>query len=485
MPKKFEIIILSFFLFLTGFFATYKLSESPSVWYDEGFYVQIASNLSEQGKYGMQLQPSKIEPVSKLITVSYPLIYPLAFAFKIFGNSIIVARGTMTFFIIGFVLASYLLAKKLFGVTYALGAIALLATFAPLYGNGKSVLGEVPGLFFLTLSLLSLEKTMSGKNKSRLGFVLAGLFAGLCISTKPIFLLFAPALALAIFIKWRKGNLALTDFFYFAVSAIIPLVFWFYVQFGFNESIADILSFYANPFQEKNIYSVIFENLRHFVSDSGPIYLIIMLLIWSSGIILRRRKKIEISTSEMAAFAFSLLISAGYLKTNGWYRFIFPAQAISFIYFPKSISLLVEFVGERLKFRKFSQVARFFWIVPVFCLAALGIYQTMFSSFVAEAYKSDKTAFWENYFKNIPREQVMFFYNVPEVAALDFAGKYYQYISPAGWEIGSSGLKAIDLGIPDSIILRTDAFEGNESKFSKYKSQMKAYKYTILIKNNQ
>lgn len=482
MPKKIEIVILSFFLIMAGFFATYKLSESPSVWYDEGFYVQIASNLSAHGKYGMQLQPDKIEPVSKLITVSYPLIYPLTFAFKIFGHSIIVARGTMVFFIIGFILGSYFLARRLFGAPYALGSIALVATFAPLYGNGKSVLGEVPGLFFLVLSLLILERLLSGVGKSRLGIIFSGLFAGLCISTKPIFLLFIPAIALAVFIKWRKGKLTLTDFLYFSIFAIIPLVFWFYIQFGFNESIGDILSFYANPFQEKNMYSVIFENLRHFVSDSGPIYLLIMLFVWFIGIILRRQKKIEISSSETAAFIFSLLISVGYLKTNGWYRFIFPAQAISFIYFPKSISLLAEFVREKLKHRTVPQFARFFWIAPVFCFAVLGVYQTMFSSFVAEAYKSDKTAFWENYFKNISHEQVVFFYNVPEVAALDFGGKYYQYISPAGWEIGASGLEAINSGKVDNIILRTDAYEGGENRFSKYRPKMKAYKYTILIK---
>ena len=57
MIKKIEIAILSVILLLVGFFATYKLSESPSVWYDEGFYVQIASNLSTYGKYGLQLQP--------------------------------------------------------------------------------------------------------------------------------------------------------------------------------------------------------------------------------------------------------------------------------------------------------------------------------------------------------------------------------------------------------------------------------------------
>ena len=56
------------------------------------------------------------------------------------------------------------------------------------------------------------------------------------------------------------------------------------------------------------------------------------------------------------------------------------------------------------------------------------------------------------------------------------------YISPAGWEIGASGLEAINSGKVDRVILRTDAFEGNENRFSKYRPQMKAYKYMILIK---
>ena len=56
------------------------------------------------------------------------------------------------------------------------------------------------------------------------------------------------------------------------------------------------------------------------------------------------------------------------------------------------------------------------------------------------------------------------------------------YISPAGWEIGASGLEAINSVKVDRVILRTDAFEGNENRFSKYRPQMKAYKYMILIK---
>ena len=204
------------------------------------------------------------------------------------------------------------------------------------------------------------------------GFVLAGLFAGLCISTKPTFLLFAPAVALAIFIRWRKRKLDLPDFFAFRDFRDNTFDFWFYIQFGFYESIAQILSFYANPFQEKNTYSVIFENLRHFVSDSGPIYLIIMLLIWSIGIILRRRRKIEISSSEIAAFSFSLLISAAILRrTAGTVLFFRRRQFLLFIS-PKSISLLAEFVRERLKRQIFLHFARFFLDYPSLYLLRFG-----------------------------------------------------------------------------------------------------------------
>ena len=278
---------------MSGFFATYKLKESPSVWYDEGFYVQVASNLSIHGKYGLQLLPGEIEPVSRLVTVSYPLIYPLALAFKIFGHNILVARGVMVFFILGFISGVYLLARRTIGISYALGAVALIVTFAPLYGNGKSVLGEVPGLFFLTLSLLSLDRALSNGKKSRLGFIFTGLFAGLCASTKPIFLVFLPAIALTLFIKWHYGKLSKRNIFLLAVSVLVPLIIWVHIQFSFNANITNILSYYIKPFQEKSVYDFIFENLKHFISDSGPIYLLIMIFAWLSGLIIRRRKKLK------------------------------------------------------------------------------------------------------------------------------------------------------------------------------------------------
>ena len=43
-----------------------------------------------------------------------------------------------------------------FSYFFPLASLALIVSFAPLYGHVKNVLGEVPGLTFFVLSLLAL-----------------------------------------------------------------------------------------------------------------------------------------------------------------------------------------------------------------------------------------------------------------------------------------------------------------------------------------
>src|SRR3989344_7206246 len=105
-----EILLVAALFCVALFFATYHLTESPPVWYDEGFYVQSAANLAEQGHLGLQFAPGTIAQ-SALITVGYPLIYPLALWFQVFGADISSARFLMVVFILGFLAASYVLAR--------------------------------------------------------------------------------------------------------------------------------------------------------------------------------------------------------------------------------------------------------------------------------------------------------------------------------------------------------------------------------------
>ena len=88
-------------------FSLFRLTESPSVWYDEGAYIQLAKNTVEYGITGLRLSPEGISHISKL-TVGYPLIYPLTAVFKVFGDSVASARNLMVLFTIGLSVVSYL-----------------------------------------------------------------------------------------------------------------------------------------------------------------------------------------------------------------------------------------------------------------------------------------------------------------------------------------------------------------------------------------
>ena len=52
-----EILLVAALFCVALFFATYHLSESPPVWYDEGFYVQSAANLATLTVTGRMLSP--------------------------------------------------------------------------------------------------------------------------------------------------------------------------------------------------------------------------------------------------------------------------------------------------------------------------------------------------------------------------------------------------------------------------------------------
>jgi len=148
LSRKFRTIFLIFLSLLGLFLATYKLTESPAVWFDEGVSVQTAMNLATAKTPGMQVEPGVIINATRFMTTGFPLIYPLSFSFKFFGVGMLQARIVMVIFLIGLILIAYLLVKKMFGFRTAVLSSLLLVSFPVLYGNGKNVLGEVPGLFF-------------------------------------------------------------------------------------------------------------------------------------------------------------------------------------------------------------------------------------------------------------------------------------------------------------------------------------------------
>ncbi len=482
MKRIIEKLLFTSIMIVAIFFSTFHLKESPSVWYDEGIYYQTAVNMASGYGMNFQLAPNYIEHFPKF-TVSYPLIYPLSLLFKIFGQSVSIARGFMAFLILILSASSYFLIRKRYGIKNALASLALLVTFPPLYGNGKSVLGEIPALIFLVLSLYVLSKIFENNFHSKSRLILSGLLIGLCASTKPLFLVFLPAVLIGLFIYWYKKRISFIEIVYIGIGVLLPILVWFLVQFiigSDNYSISTILTFYANPYGSSSLISIVLDNIKNFFTEAGPIYLLIMMFFWLWAFIKRIRNKIEISIEEIIAFVFSVLVSLAYLRIVGWHRYIFPAQIISMIYFVPSLSIVfdIKFVPNFLK--------RFAIYFVTFLLISWGIYGTLFHSWVADFYSSKKTAFWEQYFEKMPDNKTYFFYNTPEVAIFSPTRNYYQYLyfSENSGPYGKEWLSKIENGEVDQVFVRTDNFNSDKNFFTKnYHSVLEAYKYTILEKN--
>ena len=178
--------LLLFTAVVVLFLSTYKISESPPIWMDEGIITQVAENVATQGVNGIQVAPGEFVSAG-FVTTSYVVTYPIALFFNFFGVGLLQARAVMVLFLFAFFLVAYFLSKQQMQKTLAILSLLLLASFAPIYGNGKNVLGEIPGLVFLFAGLLGVGMIERGVRTITL-FVLTGLFFGLCVVTKPIFI---------------------------------------------------------------------------------------------------------------------------------------------------------------------------------------------------------------------------------------------------------------------------------------------------------
>ena len=237
------------------------------------------------------------------------------------------------------------------------------------------------------------------------------------------------------------------------------------------------MSFYVNHSQVADWSNTILANLRNLVTGIGPLYLLVVICLWfvAYGIRLRRRERIPVE--EYTIFAFSIFILLGYLTTAGWYRYLFEAQALLLLFLPNALLVVTQTIIPFFSPKKFV-------VVAVVVLTLAGAYQVMFSSFVAESYHRNKTAFLESYFNNASSTTSFFIYNVPEIGIFIRGANYYQYFNPAaGWYVGNEQLSVIAEGKVDQIIIGTDTYTNmNRDSFFLYKVATTTHDYDILEK---
>ncbi len=457
-------------LLIVVLLSTYKLTESPPTWMDEGIFSQVARNMALHGEHGMQVAPGVFEN-GMYITTSYAVTAPIAASHLLFGTGILQSRSVMVLFIIGGYCAFYALMRRRLSGWPLLLSLLLVAFFAPLYGHGKNVMGEVPGITYFLLGSVFLARIFEGKRLLR-EYVLFGIFMGLAIITKPTFLPIVPAILLSLFVFRTEifGNRK--QLLVCAAALGLPIIVWILIQFG-GTSLATILSYYSNP-NSTFFLSSIPENIRRFFAELQPLYTGGLFMLWTLSGVWRIKKgsfKESISPVEFTAWTFSLLTLLSFLRTVGYYRYFLAAEFLALIFVVPS---LLESVS--VKYKKYI-----FAVCGV--LVVFHAYQTFFSSWVSTYTEGTKSALLKENVGGISPLKKVFFYRVPE--AVNFLPatfeNYHQYVKiNTVLENGASELVLLRMGEPD-IVITNSQFLG-DSVLSKYTLEKEFDRYAILVK---
>ncbi|MDQ7815027.1 MAG: glycosyltransferase family 39 protein [Patescibacteria group bacterium] len=315
-----------------------NLLDSPRPWFDEGIYLQVAKNVAQEGLWALRVSPQQTVGL-EYVTVGFPVILPVAFSIKIFGASLLAARGTMLLWIVLGILFGGYLTNRLYGRKAGLVTALFLASFGPWYANGKNVMGEVPGLVLMLVSLIFLTKIEKGSRDWQDFFWLT-IFACLAAVSKPSFLVLGPAMAFAIVILFWRGFRPTRSS---AAAIITPIVLvsavWMQTQFGGFPG-SDVLHHYVNPYGLDDVGAVMRQNLIGMFTHSTPLHLLFMLALIMVALLLRGWRKT--SATEMAMSTVIALTLFSYLRTAGWYRYFFVAQIMCFVLLPIFMTVTSE-----------------------------------------------------------------------------------------------------------------------------------------------
>jgi len=407
-----EIILAGALLAVVAYFGFSNLTERPHIWFDDSLYMQMAKNLTMSGKYGIELAPNQFTSYSYYITVGFPVILPAALAMKIFGATIWAGRFAAVMFMLVMALAFYLLARKFFGRLTAFFATALLVTFPPFYGNGKALLGEVPGLAYLFLSILVWQRGHEEKNKRRLiiFYVLAGLLAGFSAVSKPSYLLLIPGFALMLFLEylehagkyWQRFAAWIAGFFAAVLAwAVMTIPRPFSVQ-----AIKEMFNYYYNSRVDTNILANVWPNFeRLFTDGSAILFLVLFVVVLVAFFIEFFGKRISIEATPFYVFVF--LSFLWWLKTPGYYRYFFPAEIILLLFFPASLKVFLRTIFGAYLGGYFLRVA------AIIALIAFQFYWLIFKSFLPTSGATKVISILNNDFK---QSSEIFVLNSPEFA---------------------------------------------------------------------
>lgn len=147
------------FLFLCSF----RPSQMPPPWFDEGWTLSVARTWVETGQYARLLSG---EPVSAAgMTWNFPVTGPVALSFRLLGIGIWQGRLPSALFTIASIWLIYLLARRMYGERIAVAAVLVLILGFPFpLLLGRQAIGEPAMIFYLLAGYYAFWMFLEGRS---------------------------------------------------------------------------------------------------------------------------------------------------------------------------------------------------------------------------------------------------------------------------------------------------------------------------------
>lgn len=310
----------------------FRLADYPAPWYDEGSHLHVAKNYALNGIYA-DYSSEGIRYYGPAIAVGPTALLPIAAVFSAFGVSIPLARVVIAIYGLLALAALYGLGRQFLGVRGALAAVALLllSPGVDFVYHSRTVLGEIPGIFFVAAGLWLWLKPQAHRLPVQ---VAVGVLLGLACITKNQFALFILPAMLAAWIAdlvWYKQR----GWRYFVVpGALAGLLFagWTYIvlialgeQGDLAANLATLRSATAGAFFQFKL-SALQDAVTLLIG--GTMYGTMFFPALAYGVILALRRN-ETGQRYGILVLFILSATALFVTSIGWPRYAFPAAVLT------------------------------------------------------------------------------------------------------------------------------------------------------------
>lgn len=345
-------------LFAVAFgLATHNLAYYPTTWFDEGWFLQIPKNLVQHGEYATYSSEG-FRHYDTVIGTAPVFYLPIAAVFQIWGVGLVQARMVIVAYFLATGLLTYLVTRKLFGVSAALVALALFllvqvddhSTSALLMG--RQVMGEVPALCFFMAGLLFWLKAFEQQTNRML--VVAGILLGLAMGTKSQFLLLVPPTIVTVALidrlyygekRYRFFTIPLLMCF----AMLVARYFFIWVILGSDNFSRYIEALFVASGPQVRVFfapAAMQTALKFFLRSDFMIWIIPSLVY----VLLLCAKK----HPDNIKCCFPLVFVTGWLTwfliaSAGWSRYAFPALAVSYVLVARLIDDLGGFASLSLQ----------------------------------------------------------------------------------------------------------------------------------------